>query len=890
VSAVPATILIVDDEARSRKLLEAQLKPEGYLTLSVACGEEALAAALSRMPDLIMLDVVMPGMDGYEVARRLKANPATAKIPVIMVTARASNSARLTGLKAGAEEFLTKPIVRAELWLRVRNLLRMKEFGDHLQNQSLILEQEVEQRTKSLGESEARYRHLVEQSDDGIFLCDRAGVFTMANSRACELLGYSTDEICGRNASFTYPPDEQAAYESRVKSVIAGNALRFERIVIRKDGSTFPTEISLKRLDDGTIQVIMRDITERHAQQEKIARLSRIHAVLSGINSAIVRIRDRRELFRQACRIIVEQGGFALGWISVLDKATGRLVAADQAGLPEGSGAGSAIFNGSIGLVPSRIAAAALHDRRAIAENLMEDSSEATASGRGRETTRIRRAAIDLGAKSVIVLPLIVDNATFGTLTLYALEDDFFDDEEVKLLEELAGDISFSLEFIAKGEQADYLAYYDVLTGLANRSLFLERLSQYMRSAADRGHELAVMLIDIERFKNINDSLGQQAGDELLRQVGAWLTRTTDDANVLARVDADHFALVLPEVRQGGNLAHLIEKWMASLLVQPFHLDDAVFRIAAKIGIAVFHNDGSSAETLFRNAESALKKAKSAGDRYLFFTREMTETVAVRLTLENQLRHALDNDEFVLHYQPKVTLGSNTITGAEALIRWNDPRTGLVPPKRFIPVLEETGLIYEAGRWALRKALEDYLRWCDAGLAAMRVCVNVSPLQLHNRGFVAEIEQAISTDARAASGLELEITESLIMEDIKRSITSLQAIRAMGVSIAIDDFGTGFSSLSYLARLPVDTLKIDRSFVIDMTESPQGLALVSTIIGLAHSLKLTVVAEGVETEEQSRLLRVLGCDEMQGYLFSKPIPAKAFEARFLPRSTVAVVR
>jgi EAL domain-containing protein (putative c-di-GMP-specific phosphodiesterase class I) len=259
----------------------------------------------------------------------------------------------------------------------------------------------------------------------------------------------------------------------------------------------------------------------------------------------------------------------------------------------------------------------------------------------------------------------------------------------------------------------------------------------------------------------------------------------------------------------------------------------------------------------------------------------MTDAVAGTLTLENQLRQALDKEEFVLHYQPKVNLASGKMTSAEALIRWNDPATGLVPPGRFIPILEETGLIYEVGRWALKKAIEEYLRWRNAGLPAVRIAVNVSPLQLRNRGFIAEIEQAIGIDAHAAAGLQLEITESLIMEDVKHNIASLQTIRAMGITIAIDDFGTGFSSLSYLAKLPVDTLKIDRSFVIDMTAGPQGLALVSTIINLAHALKLKVVAEGVETERQSRLLRLLACDEMQGYLFSKPLPAEIFETRFL---------
>ena len=259
----------------------------------------------------------------------------------------------------------------------------------------------------------------------------------------------------------------------------------------------------------------------------------------------------------------------------------------------------------------------------------------------------------------------------------------------------------------------------------------------------------------------------------------------------------------------------------------------------------------------------------------------MTEAVAGKLTLENQLRQAYDNGEFVLHYQPKVNLVSGMVTSAEALIRWNDPRTGLVPPGQFIPILEETGLIYEVGRWALRQALADYLRWRAMGLPAVRIAVNVSSMQLRNINFIDEIRQVIALDSHAAAGLELEITESLIMTDVKHSIAGLQAIRAMGVTIAIDDFGTGFSSLSYLARLPVDTLKIDRSFVTGMAAGPEGLALVSTIIKLAHSLNLKVVAEGVETREQSRLLRLLSCDEMQGFLFSKAVASEIFEAKFL---------
>jgi diguanylate cyclase (GGDEF)-like protein/PAS domain S-box-containing protein len=733
---------------------------------------------------------------------------------------------------------------------------------------------------RQLQESEAKFRHLIEQADDGIFISDAQGNFILVNSRGCELLGYTEEQLLGMNSRVTYTDGETEFDAERMQAVGAGNALRFERMVKRKDASTFPAEISVKMLDNGMVQVIFHDITVRRSQEKKISRLSRIHAVLSGINAAIVRIRDRTELFQQACRIIVEHGHFVLGWIAVLDHATGKLTAVAQAGLPASAGADSHLFDGSLALVPGGTAEIALKEERSAIDNAI-DSAPGLIHENEPDTMKVRRAAIALGAKSVIVLPLVVEGETFGILTLYAPERDFFDDEEIKLLDDLASDISFGLEFIAKEEKADYLDYYDALTGLANRRLILERITQHMRSAVSGGHGLALFLIDLERFKNINDSLGRSAGDALLKQVAEWLTRNAGDASLLARVGADHFAVVLPKVKEEGDVARVLEKSMAAFLEHPFRLNDAIFRIGHKVGVALFPEDGADADTLFRHAEAALKKAKASGDRYLFYTQKMTEMVAVKLNLENQLRQALDKQEFVLHYQPKVHLVSGKLTGAEALIRWNDPRTGLVPPGRFIPILEETGLIHEVGRWALRQAIEDYLRWRSAGLAAVRIAVNVSPLQLRNRDFIDEIKQAIGIDARAAAGLELEITESLIMEDVKHNIASLQAIRAMGITIAIDDFGTGFSSLSHLSKLPVDTLKIDRSFVIDMSSSPEGLALVSTIITLGHSLELRVVAEGVETEEQSSLLRLLNCDEMQGYLFSRPVPGEIFESKFL---------
>jgi diguanylate cyclase (GGDEF)-like protein len=394
----------------------------------------------------------------------------------------------------------------------------------------------------------------------------------------------------------------------------------------------------------------------------------------------------------------------------------------------------------------------------------------------------------------------------------------------------------------------------------------------------------------LERFKKINDSLGRSVGDALLKLVAKWLTENLGDVDALARVDADHFAVILPDVTHEADVVRLLEGAIAAFRNHQFGLNDVTYRIAAKVGVALFPDDGADADTLFKNAEAAVKKAKAGGDRYLFYAQRMTDTMAGSLGLENRLRQALERDEFVLHYQPKVNIVSGELTGAEALIRWNDPQTGLMPPGHFIPILEETGLIQEVGCWALGKAMEDYQRWRHAKLPAVRIAVNVSPLQLRSRNFVNEIERAISTAPDAASSLELELTESLIMENVAHNIVSLSAIRALGVTIAIDDFGTGFSSLSYLSKLPLDTLKIDRTFVTDMVASSDGKALVAVIINLAHALKLNVVAEGVETEQQLRELRLLGCDEMQGFLFGEPVPAAMFEEKYLRGSVDLIAR
>jgi len=883
-----ATILIVDDERPNRELLKVLLQHEGYLTLEAAGGEEALASVAQGTPDLILLDIMMPGMDGYQVVAALKANPATSQIPIILVSALTDRGARLAGLTAGAEELLTKPVDRTELGLRVRNLLRLKAYADLLRDQNSMLDQQVSARTESLHTSELRFRQLAENIDDVFFLRSVDADSMLYVSPAYESVwGRSCESLYADAGSWrdaVHPDDRESVGAELVRWGRSSGESQMEYRIVRPDGSTRWIEsrgFPVRDENDKLVRIagVAKDITKRKAAADRIAYLNRVYAVLSGINNLIVHVRDHDTLFQKACQIVVNTGAFRMAWIGMVEDAAMKInvVASNGVGTAHLAEIQDCLNPGDATQPEPVPALRAVREKKAIVVNDLKANP----------AVKHHASYVESDISSMIVLPLVDSGAALGVLVLYARDDEFFHEEEQKLLSELASDIAFAVNQIKQRERIEYLGFYDDLTGLANFLLLNERLNLHIRNASVGQHKLALFLIDIERFKNINDSMGQSAGDTLLKLVANWLAGHSGDVGLVARVGADQFALIMPQVYSSGSVARHVESTLRSFTSHAFRIQDTELKIAVKIGVAIFPNDGDSAEVLFRNAEAALKKAKSGGDRYLFYTQKMTARVAARLTLENQLREAFENEEFVLHYQPKANLTSGKLTSAEALIRWNNPRLGLVPPAQFIPILEETGLIFEVGRWALHKAIEDYLRWRAAGLTAVRVAVNVSPLQLRNAGFTAEIAKLTATNAHAAEALEIEITEGVVMEDVNRSIADLTAIHATGVKIAIDDFGTGFSSLSYLSRLPVDSLKIDRSFVTDMSAGPEGLAMVSTIINLAHALKLKVVAEGVETAEQSHLLRLLSCDEMQGYLLSKALPSEAFEAAFLTPAAMA---
>jgi len=467
-------------------------------------------------------------------------------------------------------------------------------------------------------------------------------------------------------------------------------------------------------------------------KEEKVRRLTRVYAVLSGINALIVRVQNREELFREACRLAVESGKFSLAWIGVVERDAMRIKPVAW------SGAGQDYIE----LMPLGLDEAKPHGYglagRAVIERRAMIADDMAADPR----VLLSKQALEHSFRSLVVLPLLVSHEAIGVLALYAAEIGFFDEEEMRLLLELAGDISFALDHIEKEERVQYLAYYDSLTGLANRSLLHERLTQYVGTAAREQYQLALTLVNIERFKSINDSFGRQAGDELLKQVAGRLLELTGDSNHLARIGADHFAIVVPHVKHEENLIRRLEEGRLRIDADPYVVNGNEVRVSSRAGVALFPNDGKDAESLYQNAEAALKKT-APGDRIVLYTEGMSERVAEKLALENNLRQALEKDEFVLHYQPKVDLETRAIVGVEALIRWRSPELGLVPPMKFIPLLEETGLILQVGSWALKRASLDHRGWVGQGLKPLRVAVNVSPIQLRQRDFVRIVEQAI---------------------------------------------------------------------------------------------------------------------------------------------------
>jgi diguanylate cyclase (GGDEF)-like protein/PAS domain S-box-containing protein len=625
---------------------------------------------------------------------------------------------------------------------------------------------------------------------------------------------------------------------------------------------------TLVRDEGGTprsILAIETDISERKQIEARVARLSRLRAVHGGISSAILRLRDRDELLQAACRVAVTDGVFAAAWVGGFDpqNGEGELLAwfrERPSYLPE------LRFTAREGMPAS----ANLVSQAAIGRKLIYSNDVAAEPG----LVTICDALLAAGQRAFAACPLIVEDRVMAVLVLVACETDFFDADEVSLLEWLGADLSHALDHLEKSRRLDYLAYYDALTGLPNATLFQDRLAQFLHaSSAETG--VGVLLLDLERFTGINDTLGRDAGDAVLRAVARQLVAALSEPFTVARISADTFAIAIVCTR--ADCAAQLRTRVLEAMSLPVVALGRTLHVGAHAGIALHPNDGVDARALFKNAEAALVTAKARGERVVYYATAMNASMAERLQLEAQLHSALTDQQFVLHYQPRVDLRSGQVVGAEALIRWLHPSGAMVLPDDFIPLAEQTGLIVPIGEWVLNEACRQQACWLAAGFEVVPLGVNLSAVQFRRGDVLEVVRHALERNGLDGKHLELELTESTAMDKPEEAARAMSALRKLGVRLSLDDFGTGFSSLSYLKRFPLSMIKLDRTFVHDITQNPDDAAIAKAVIAMAHGMGLRVVAEGVETEAQIGYLRTHGCDEMQGNLFSPALSVADYE-------------
>ncbi|MES2128595.1 MAG: EAL domain-containing protein [Pseudomonadota bacterium] len=601
----------------------------------------------------------------------------------------------------------------------------------------------------------------------------------------------------------------------------------------------------------------MQDVTEQRAQQRKLARLTRIHAMHSAINSAIVRLHERDALLEQARLVAVAEGAFSAAGVALVDDG------------PDGARIASWCGARDDGAAPVLLQAA--RERRILVIN---ELAAATRFGAAQQDWLAH------GHAALAALPLMEGERCTAVLIVFSSESGFFDTDELQLLDQLSADLSFGLQFIAKDERLSYMAYYDLLTGLPNRSLFCDRLAQMLGGNECAPAVVAVLLIELHNFSEFSDVLGRRAGDALLVLVAQRLLASLHghmkDAHGLARVGDHTFAIAFDNLRQGPEAVLLAESQLLDALERPFGLEQQELRISVRAGLALYPDDGLDPDTLLKHADLALMRARAGGTRLMCYAPTMNAAIAARLAMEADLRSALAEGQFSVHYQARVDLGNGHMTSAEALLRWQHPQRGNIAPVDFIALAEETGLIVPIGQWVIETVCAQQVAWLAAGLPVVPVAVNLSALQFQRGDLAESIRATMARYQLAQHYLEFELTESSVMGEPRQAQEKLLALKALGAQLALDDFGTGYSSLAYLQLFPFDFVKIDRAFVTNITSNPGDAAIVTAVIAMAHSLNLKVVAEGVETQAQLRFLRARHCDEMQGYLFSRPLPADGF--------------
>ncbi|MBK6741904.1 MAG: EAL domain-containing protein [Hydrogenophilales bacterium] len=835
-------ILIVDDVHENLHALMNILRDE-YAIAAATSGERALELAHRHpKPSLILLDIKMPGMDGYAVLTQLKANPATANIPVIFVTALAESADEGRGIQLGAADYIAKPVnpdllklrIRVQLeLLRVRNSPLSFDFARQVAMNHpptlLVVDDIPDNIHELIGALKNDYRILVANS----------------GPKALEILsgGAQPDLIL---LDVVMPGMDGYEVCRHIKALPDGSntPVIFVSVIDQTEGK-------LQGFAAGAADYITKpfDIDEVRARVRTHLELSRLRRYLQEL---VVQRTALLEQSQEKYRILADYSPNWEYWLA----PDGHYLYVSPACLDVS------------GYAPSEFFA-----NPALMEQIVHPDDLESWRGQGPDAAATQAETLTFRIRARDGLERWIEHICKPV----------FDATGNKM--GLRGSLSDITDRLVAEQKVTYLTHRDALTGMPNRLLFTDLMAQAIQHAERSQRQLALLYLDLDDFKTVNESLGHSQGDRLLVEVGKRLQDMLPQGGVIARIGGDEFNILL-ESGEGLPSIDLIAQHLIDSLAEPFALDNGSVYVSACIGVALYPSDGANVETLRSCADAALHQGKAQGRNALrFFSPEMMQRARDRLTLEAELRHALERQELVLHYQPQVDLRTDKIVGLEALVRWQHPERGLIPPGLFIPLAEESGLVVRLGDLVLRSACRQIRAWTDAGLAPRQTAVNISAVQLSRGQLAQSVREAILESGIAPDQLELEITESFLMTEHAESIKTLGEIKALGVKLSIDDFGTGYSSLTYLQQLEVHKIKIDQSFVRDMTSNSGNDAIVKAVIALGHSLGLEVIAEGVEEADQANYLRGLQCDVMQGYLISHPLPVdqmssflKAFKA------------
>lgn len=698
---------------------------------------------------------------------------------------------------------------------------------------------ERRQTEEALRESEARYRGIIESIQDAYYEVDLRGNLVLLNGAFCRMIGYAPEEVKGRN-NRDFMSDKAANRVFRIFNQVYRTgtpAEGFDWEMLRKDGSTVMGEgsVQLVRNAEGEVigfRGILRDVTERRKVEKAL--------------------RESESRFRALTNLSTDWY-----WEQDMEFRYTRMESRH-----EKANATQSTFLG---------------------KRPWETALEIQATG-GWEAHRDQ--LVQRKPFRDVVMHRMLDGDRPYYISVCG--EPIFDSEGV-----FAGYRGVSREITDQKlaeERIHHLATHDALTGLPNRTMFSHLLSTAIPAAQRSKSNIAVLFIDLDRFKFINDTLGHDAGDKLLKEVATRFKKALRASDVVARLGGDEFVVLVPEVRDEAHAAKVARK-VLDASIKPFILGGRECRVTASVGISMFPRDGNDEHWLMKNADIAMYYAKSEGkNNYQFYSADIRSQSIERLVMENNLRYALERNELTLHYQAKRDLGTGVITGVEALLRWDNDELGSVSPGQFVPVAEETGMIIEIGKWVLRTACEQNMAWQSMGLPPIRMAVNLSVRQFADENLLKDIVAILEETGMDPHLLELEITEGMVIQHPDHALKLLSAIKQLGVRLAIDDFGTGYSSLGQLKNYPIDTLKVDRSFIRDIANNPGDKAITEAIIAMGKTLSLTVVAEGVETVEQENFLREHACDEMQGFYFSKPVPADDFAALLGAQAMTADMR